>query len=143
MQITNIFFTLLATAATMVAAQDTITTGTTTSTFTLTRTVTITSCNPSVTYCPGRNTTTTTSSTSSSAWYPVSNSTTSAGPTAYTNTTVWVYPTSTPVQTTVVEVSPTTPSAPAATVTGSGAGSLFVQGGLLMSVVGAGIALLA
>ncbi|KAI2640407.1 hypothetical protein GGS26DRAFT_157643 [Hypomontagnella submonticulosa] len=142
---------------------------TTTATSYLTATVTITKCSPDNTACPlytpppsstsssssistppvyptssvALNTTT----SSSSVFYPVSNSTTHVGPTAYPNTTSsYVIPTtyatfSSVVPTTPVPAVPST-SAPAVPPT-SGAGLVSVQSGLLMGVVAMGAALLA
>jgi hypothetical protein len=142
MQFTSII-SILAACASLVAAQD----GTTTSTSTMTQTLTITQCNPTVTNCPGRNTSTSTTSTSSSSsvWsYPLSNSTVSAGPTAYPNTTVVVVPTikSTSTSTVVATTSPGK-TGPPTTLPTSGARALIAQSGLLMGVLGAGIAILA
>ncbi|RKU42124.1 hypothetical protein DL546_003886 [Coniochaeta pulveracea] len=161
MQFKSIFVAVFAAGASIVAAQQD---DTTTSTSTMTQTVTITSCNPTITNCPGRTSSTsstsstlaiiTTSSSSSSStasstpsaspstWsYPLSNSTTVAGPTAYSNTTTFVAPTLS-TSTSVVIIPTTTGSSPS-TVPTSGAGALFAKSGLLMGVLGAGIAILA
>jgi len=133
-----------------------------TSTSTMTQTVTITQCNPTVSNCPGF--TTTSSSTPSSTIipttsseviittsspvpsYPVSNSTVPIGPTGgYSNSSSYVVPSSKPpvFETSTVVVEPTQPNtAPSAIPTAAAAG-VFVQSGLLLSVLGAGVALLA
>ncbi|KAB5580723.1 hypothetical protein GE09DRAFT_1083357 [Coniochaeta sp. 2T2.1] len=134
-------FTILAACASIVAAQD----GTTTSTSTMTQTVTITQCNPSVTNCPGKTTSSSSSVvTPSSSWsYPLSNSTVSAGPTSYPNTTVIVSPTKSTSTSVVIATTGSPTKTGPATLPTSGARALIAQSGLLMGVLGAGIAILA
>ncbi|KAK3398010.1 hypothetical protein B0T20DRAFT_480217 [Sordaria brevicollis] len=161
MQIKSIL-TVLATGLSMVAAQEAADT-TMTSTATMTLTVTITSCNPTVSNCPGATTTSTSSvetssvvlttssaapietsssssivvvpSSSSLSWsFPQVNSTTLAGPTASQP----VFVTST--QSAIVTASE--PASPSAPVTGGAAG-LTAQSGLVMGVLALGAALLA
>jgi hypothetical protein len=135
---------VVAAGLSLVAAQD----ETTTSTSTLTQTITITKCNPTVTNCPARNTSTSTSSTTWS--FPLSNSTSTAGPTGPTavyNSTSYSLPASTPLvtETAVVTTTPTKSGSTgaASTVSVSGARGLMVQSGLLLGVLGAGVAFLA
>jgi len=130
---------VLAAGVSAVAAQSTLD-GTTTSTVSQTQTITITRCNPTVTNCPARNT------TSSSAWYPTYNSTSVYWPTS--NVTTYATPSLPPspppaTSTSVVTVNPTTSTPAPPPVHTSGARSLFAQPGLLLSVVAAGVAMLA
>ena len=155
---------VVATGLSMVAAQEAADT-TMTSTATMTLTVTITSCNPTVSNCPGATTTSsssvetssvvlTTSSaapveTSSSSsivvipttsstlsWsFPQVNSTTLAGPTA---SSAFITSTQSPIVTASVPAG----ASPSAPVTGGAAG-LAAQSGLLMGVIALGAALLA
>ncbi|KAK1769740.1 hypothetical protein QBC33DRAFT_513221 [Phialemonium atrogriseum] len=146
MQLSSIF-TLLAAGLAFVAAEE----GTTTSTSTMTKTVTITQCNPTLTDCPARSTSAPSYSASSIRSFPLSNSTSTAYPTAYYNTSsTYVAPSSYPVVTQTYVVVPTasesesaSASSTATTVPQSGAGGLLVQSGLLLGVLGAGVALLA
>jgi hypothetical protein len=144
MQLTSIF-TFLAVGLSFVAAtEDT----TTTSTSTMTKTVTITQCNPTASNCPAQTESeypVSTEVSSSSAYvpsYPAYNSTT-AGPTGYPNATATLQPTNSyPAVTETSVVIPT--AAPTSTdVPASGSRGLFIQSGLMMGVLGAGIALLA
>ncbi|KAK3383220.1 hypothetical protein B0T24DRAFT_604200 [Lasiosphaeria ovina] len=132
-------FVILATGLMSMVAADALGDETTTSTSTMTKTVTITSCNPTVTDCPARTST-------SVPVYPLSNSTSSAGPTAYSNSTSsFVIYTSSPAPTGTPGGSstPTKSTTATSSLATGGAGSLFVQSGLLLSVLGAGVALLA
>jgi len=119
-------FTFVAVGLSLVMADD----ETTTSTSTMTQTVTITQCNPTATSCPGHSTTTP---------YPVTNSTVSVHPSVYHNSSSIVIYTSKPtlVQTTGPSKSTTTAVATA------GASGLFLQSGLLLTVLGAGMAIVA
>lgn len=140
MQLTSIF-TFLAVGLSFVAATE----DTTTSTSTMTKTVTITQCNPTATNCPAQTESEYPVSTSSSVYvpsYPAYNSTT-AGPTGYPNATATHAPTNSyPAVTETSVVIPT--AAPTSTdVPASGSRGLFIQSGLMMGVLGAGIALLA
>jgi hypothetical protein len=151
------FFTVLAAGLSMVAAQSAegdITT-TQTSTLTQTQTVTITQCNPTVSNCPGftvssaSTSTETTTSTVTSWSFPLSNSSSTVGPTAvYSSKPTFL--TSRPVitQTSFVDVPGTSSTGSAAAPSSSGpvtagAGGLFVQPALFLGVLGAGVALLA
>lgn len=134
MQFKNIF-TVLAVSLSMVMAEEE---STTTSTSTMTRTLTITQCNPTNTECAGYSSSVV---TSSSASYPLSNSTVSVGPTAgFSNSSIIISPTKSTVTHTSV-VNPTQP--PATTVPTGGAGGLAIQSGLLLAVLGAGMAIVA
>ncbi|RYP74623.1 hypothetical protein DL771_002889 [Monosporascus sp. 5C6A] len=87
------------------------------------------------------------SSSASPTFYPTLNSTTFAGSTSYANTTTFSYTTKAPI-TTPTEIYPTTSSYPTSSSTPeepptSGAGLAFRQSGLLMGVLGLGVALLA
>ncbi|EHA48928.1 hypothetical protein MCOR27_003782 [Pyricularia oryzae] len=139
----SLFYGVLAAVATAVTAQTTEGLSTTTSTSTMTRTVTITQCNPSITNCPGRNT----SSTTAAAPTTIVSSAnlTSAMPTPSKNSTGYVQPTLSPKTSTAGVVLPSTaPQPPVATVPPTAAGtSVFVQSGLMLGVLGAGIAILA
>ncbi len=149
----NLF--VLAAAATGVSAQYYASdSSTTTSTLTQTQTVTITKCNPTYTDCPAAYPTSTSSSSASHIYYPVYNASASAYPTAYYNSTTYAaptggYPVSTPLgRGAPVPFGPTysasTTPAAAPTVVASGAqAGPFLQSGLLLAVVGAGVALLA
>jgi hypothetical protein len=135
-------FSLLAGAA-VVAAQYPTDDQTTTSTMTMTATVTITKCNPTNTNCPAYSETSTSTSTSSSEVisYPIYNTTVSEGPTGYPNTTI-AKPTGYTTQTTYVGVTPTK-SGGGVTVPTSAASGLFLQSGLLLGIVAAGVTFLA
>lgn len=139
MQLRSIFTILVASAA-MAMAGDVDEDITTTSTSTMTMTVTITECNPTATDCPSYkppkvNTTTSTTSATPSAhptWY-------------HKNETSWAVPTQkgpTAIETSVVVV-PTKAKSSGSAVPTSGASGLFLQSGLMLSLVGAGVALLA
>ncbi|KAM7224455.1 hypothetical protein V8F06_000236 [Rhypophila decipiens] len=152
MQIKNIIL-CLATSFAVAMADDYVTASsdeTTTSTSTLTKTVTVTQCNPTISACPGYEASTTAPASSSSIVksYPVLNSTSSVVyPTGgYSNHTSSFYtaPTSAgyPVETT--GATPTYPAQPpASSIAEAGSGSVFVHSGLLLGIVGAGVALLA
>jgi len=104
---------------------------TTTSTSTMTRTVTITECNPTATDCPSGN-------------WGKPNSTVSAHPTWYhKNESSWAVPTQKPIviETAVVPAAPT--KAKQSSLPTSGADALIFQSGLMLSLLGAGVALLA
>lgn len=116
-------FAFAAVGLSMVMAEDD---ETTTSTQTQTQTVTITQCNPTATGCPGYTTS-----------YPVMNSTISASPSGYHNSSVIVITKPTLTQTPV----PTKPTTSA--VATGGASGLFLQSGLLLTVLGAGMAIVA
>lgn len=153
-------FAVMAASLSMVAAQSAegdITT-TQTSTLTQTQTVTITQCNPTVSNCPGFSASSTiptissietTTSTVTTWSFPLSNSSSTVGPTAvYSSKPTFL--TSRPIitQTSFVDVPGvsstgglSTPS-PSGPVT-AGAGGLFVQPALFLGVLGAGVALLA
>ncbi|KAK4185520.1 hypothetical protein QBC35DRAFT_301118 [Podospora australis] len=145
------FFAVLAAGLSMVAAQgaeEDITT-TQTSTLTQTQTVTITQCNPTVSNCPGfvASSTETTTSTVTSWTFPLSNSSSTVGPTAVYSSKATLL-TSRPVitQTSFVDVpgASSTGSGPASSSPATaGAGSLFIQPAILLGVLGAGVALLA
>ncbi|KAK1755314.1 hypothetical protein QBC47DRAFT_402658 [Echria macrotheca] len=129
MQFKSIIAVLAASLSLAMADEDI----TTTSTQTLTKTLTITECNPSYTACPGWKT----------------NSSVSAAPTGWPskNSTGWAYPTGTKpstIETVPVVVVPTiSKTAPTAPVATGAAGSLFVQSGLMLGLLGAGVALVA
>ncbi|KAK0633074.1 hypothetical protein B0T14DRAFT_560699 [Immersiella caudata] len=130
MQIKGIF-TILAATASLAMAGD-VEDVTLTSTSTMTRTVTITECNPTATDCPSGN-------------WGKPNSTVSAHPTWYhKNESSWAVPTQKPtiIETAVVTAAPSKSKTPGAVET-SGSNTLFVQSGLLLSLLGAGVALLA
>ncbi|KAK5658789.1 hypothetical protein OQA88_1601 [Cercophora sp. LCS_1] len=134
MQIKNIF-TVLAAGLTLASATKPVDVEediTTTSTSTMTQTVTITECNPTNTACPG--------------YWPKTNST-SAAPTWFHNATSWAIPTGTGkpavIQTSIVSTAAPTKPATTVPVTTSGANGLFLQSGLLLGIVGAGVALIA
>ncbi|KAK0731472.1 hypothetical protein B0H67DRAFT_564908 [Lasiosphaeris hirsuta] len=134
-------YTLLAFGLSLVMADD----ETTTSTSTLTQTVTITQCNPTVTDCPGYPTTTSTSTLSSSsswAWH-LTNSTVPAGPTAgwSNSSSIVVIPTS--HVTSIVQATPTKATTSTSSIPTSGASGLIMQSGLLLTILGAGMALVA
>lgn len=137
MQFKNII-AILAAGLSMVAAEID---STTTSTQTLTKTVTITECNPTATNCPGR--TETTTSTTTTWTFPLSNSTSTVGPTVSSS---YILSSSRPVVTgTEGQVIPTgSQTVPTTTgITTAGAGGLFIQPALLLGALGAGVALLA
>ncbi|TLD29357.1 hypothetical protein PspLS_03778 [Pyricularia sp. CBS 133598] len=140
----SLFYGVLAAVATAVTAQTTSGLSTTTSTSTMTRTITITQCNPSITNCPGRNTSTSAPAAPTTSIVTSANLT-SAMPTPSKNSTGYVQPTLSPKTTTAVVVLPSgAPQPPAATVPPTGAGtSVFVQSGLMLGVLGAGIVILA
>lgn len=124
MQFKSLFVILAAGLSVAMAGEEKDTTVTSTST--QTRTLTITECEPSNTACPG---------------YWTKNSTVSAHPTYSKNSTDWAYPTGGKVtETKPIATSPAKTTAPIPT---AGAGGLFVQSGLLLGVLGAGIALVA
>jgi hypothetical protein len=122
---------------------------TTTSTQTLTKTVTITECNPTATNCPGRSTSTTTSTTTTTwASFPLSNSTSTAGPTASSSFVIPSSAYTTPTPGTGGDGSEGGESPSQTTGAGSepstaAAGGLFVQPVMLLGVLGAGAALFA
>ncbi|GAB1310332.1 hypothetical protein MFIFM68171_00542 [Madurella fahalii] len=128
---------VLAAGLSMVAAE---VDSTTTSTQTLTKTVTITECNPTATNCPGR--TETTTSTTTTWTFPLSNSTSTVGPTASSS---FILSSSRPVITgTSGQVIPTGSQTQAPTsIATAGAAGLFIQPALLLGALGAGVALLA
>jgi len=105
---------------------------TTTSTSTMTMTVTITECNPTATDCPAGH-------------WPKPNSTVSAQPTwVHHNASSWAVPTHKPtaIETSVIVVTPTKAKTSTPIPT-SGAAGLFIQSGLMLSLLGAGVALVA
>ncbi|EMR62042.1 hypothetical protein MGN70_005332 [Eutypa lata] len=138
-----------------------------TSTSTLTAIVTVSKCNPTNTECPlytpsttstsstpiSTSSSCTTTSTSSlvnttSTFYPTSNSTSFAGPTAYPNTTLSSYTTKAPTvapSVTPTEIYPTATPEPTTAPTPeptSGAGLVSLQSGLLVGILGLGAAFL-
>jgi hypothetical protein len=128
-------FTFIAAGLSLVSAtkpEDVDSTTTSTQTSTMTMTLTVTQCAPGVSSCPG-------------AW-PGKNETATAPSWHHGNsTTVIVVPTGggspTAIKTTGAGVVPTK-SAPAPVATGAASGLVF-QSGLMLGVLGAGVALLA
>jgi hypothetical protein len=126
-------FTILAAAVSLAMAGDVVEEDVTlTSTSTMTRTITITECNPTATDCPGGN-------------WGKPNSTVSAQPTWYhKNESSWAVPTQKPtvIETAVVTAAPTKAKT-TGTIETSGSNTLFLQSGLMLSLLGAGVAILA
>jgi len=128
-------FTFIAAGLSLVSAtkpEDVDSTTTSTQTSTMTMTLTVTQCAPGVSSCPG-------------AW-PGKNDTATVPSWHHDNsTTVVVVPTGdshpTPIKTTGAGVLPTK-SAPPPLQTGAASGLVF-QSGLMLGVLGAGVALLA
>ena len=147
-------FVALAAGLSVASAYETVSVDeTTTSTSTLYKTVTVTQCNPSISACPGYEaSTSTTLSSAVQSSYPVYNSTSAVVyPTGgYSNHTSSIYyskptasgpggyPIGTPAPSGTQPVSP-----PASSIAQGAAGSLVVQSGLLLSILGAGMAILA
>ncbi|KAK0656645.1 hypothetical protein B0T16DRAFT_42273, partial [Cercophora newfieldiana] len=129
MQFKSIF--IVAASAAMAMAGDVEEDITTTSTSTMTRTVTITECNPTATECPGN--------------WSKPNSTISAKPTWYhgKNESSWAVPTQKPTVIETIAVTATPTKAKTTTVPTSGANALFLQSGFMLSLLSAGVALLA
>ncbi|KAL8370748.1 hypothetical protein RB595_000887 [Gaeumannomyces hyphopodioides] len=155
----NVVYGLVASFAALAAAQTT--SGTTTSTATMTRTITITSCNPEVSNCPGRTSSTTSSSSStstfvntttsstimstSSTYYPTANLT-SAFPVPSKNSTSYMPPVPTKIATASggVSLPPAPTVTPPVTIpVGSAGSAVFFQSGLMLGLLGAGVAILA
>ncbi|EJT81494.1 hypothetical protein GGTG_01472 [Gaeumannomyces tritici R3-111a-1] len=152
----NVVYGIVASFAALAAAQTT--SGTTTSTATMTRTITITTCNPEVSNCPGRtsstsssssistavNTTTSSVMSTSSTYYPTANLT-SAFPVPSKNATSYMPHAPTKIVTTGGTSLPPAPTLtpPVTLPVGSGGSAVFFQSGLMLGLLGAGVAILA
>jgi hypothetical protein len=141
MQFKSIFAVVAAGLLSMVAANVDVDL-TTTSTSTLTQTITITQCNPTLTNCPAKSTSVSSVVSSLIPSYPLSNSTSSVGPTAYYNSTT-IRPSITSSAPIAASTSASRTSSATSSIPTSGAVGLYVQSSLLLSVLGAGVALLA